>query len=184
MLNRMKVTNVNALPEPGQAFQMVIVYEDEASARRALDTSELLLREVGDICVVQTNSWKVNLLAHPRIRAHSAAAARAADAVIISVAERVPTGLIHWVESWLSQPSGHRAALIALFDPEHDGDADADRARLRQIALRAGVDFFGEAPATSSFLASSVKAHKPLFPAGVTETMLPRPSLDGWGLNE
>jgi hypothetical protein len=127
--------------ENSLAFKIAIAYENFATAIRAKEMSEGLVRHQ-----LKTNcdTWPFELLAGPGARERCAEVAAEADMIIIAVRSReeLPDHVKEWIESWLLRKKNSPTFLVALLDePFSDGTSSlADY--LRGIAERGNMEFF------------------------------------------
>ena len=127
-------------------FNVVIIYEDRGTGRRAKYFYENLVHELEDRCDFNLELWNFQVLAISEIGNSAARVAAQADFVILSLHGRagLPAEIIAWIETWSRLIADSNAALIALADkPQTTGGAAASTlAYLRSVADRAGIDFF------------------------------------------
>jgi hypothetical protein len=127
-------------------FKVVIVYESPAAAMRAEEMRDRLATRFERCIDLESDIWDFELLNCPEIREKAAAAAAAADMVIISAngAIELPEQVKAWIECWLPRKHNGQSSLVALLneDAEFFGEPHLVAAYLREIAGKAGMDFF------------------------------------------
>lgn len=134
------------------SFNLVVAYEDFASALRAKHMHEVITCELGGDFHVNLSVWKFEILLLPRLRALAVRAAAEADMLIVSLSS---PGDLHasvqvWLETGLAQRLNISAALVALTEScssRTDASAPA-QAMLREIARRHRLDYFSRLPDT------------------------------------
>jgi len=127
-------------------FNVVIIYEDRGTGRRAKYFYENLVHELKGKCDFNLELWNFQVLAISEIGNSAARVAAQADFVILSLHGKagLPTEIREWIETWARLIADSNAALIALVDKfqTRDGTAACTVAYLRNVAKRAGIDFF------------------------------------------
>jgi hypothetical protein len=127
-------------------FNVVIIYEDRATGRRAKYFYENFVHELEDKCDFNLELWNFQVLAISEIGYSAAQVAAQADFVILSLHGKagLPAEIREWIEAWSRLIADSNAALIALADKPQTrgGKADSTLAYLRTVAERAGIDFF------------------------------------------
>lgn len=127
-------------------FNVVIIYEDRATGRRAKYFYDNLIHELEDKCDFSLELWNFPVLAISEIGYSAAQVAARADFVIFSLHGKagLPAEIREWIETWSWLIADSNAALIALADkPQTRGSTAASTlAYLRSVADRAGIDFF------------------------------------------
>jgi hypothetical protein len=174
-------------PELGTNFNVVIAYEDFGTGKHAKTTCDLLTENLGPDCHVNTQMWKFDVLALPKLREMAAKDAAAADIIIISCRgdSDLSAPLKAWIESWLTDKRS-ALALVALFDrPEdHVFQSRAVRDYLAGVAKRGNLAFFAQPEeASAQFQGGDIRrenrTESALAGAVYRDHSLPR-----WGINE
>lgn len=154
-------------------IRVVIVYDEIAAGKRALQVMSNLGREPGEVVAFHPLPWSFGLLADTNWRVMAAADAVRADILIIATAsphpQPLPPAVGQWTEAAISSKQGMPAAVIALFGPEDDLDA-SDSSRLDAIkhaARRAGLAFFAPTPRRGNGQASARNSSHARGPAEV-----------------
>ncbi|MGZ8901643.1 MAG: hypothetical protein ACXW3Z_16245, partial [Limisphaerales bacterium] len=132
-----------ALPNLSDAkpFRMLSIYDSEAANREATDTSNLVLRELGDTIEADRTIWNLDSLDTSNLRQLAAEEAARADVIVIALAGNEPSkSLKQWAAQWQQsrELSGGLLALIPAGDSESGGDL-ADF--LYETAVSANMDF-------------------------------------------
>jgi hypothetical protein len=126
------------------SINVVMAYEDLADGRRAMQTYNGLVGELGRTCEFNYELWKFEALQIPELRDEAARQAREADMILIATHSRaLPRSVKSWVESWLQAVPKSRA-LVALIgsEPEQLGDPASVHAYLQQAAALGQMEFF------------------------------------------
>lgn len=169
-------------------LNVVIVYEDLETGKRAMKTYEYMVDQLGAQCLFSNQMWKFDVLAVPKLREIAAKDAAAAELILISAHEGkpLPKEVKAWIDLWLSYTT-QASALVGLFGAE--SVENPVRSYLEDIARRAGIEFFcqpGIWPGTTKAQSSAVRALKTnehpftYIPAGIVEG----PAMSHWGINE
>lgn len=173
--------------EINSALNVVIVYEDLETGKRAMKTYEYMVQQLGDQCLFANQMWKFDVLAVPKLKEMAAKDAAAADIIIVSAhaGNELPAEVKTWVDLWLSYKT-HASALVGLFGTESvDNPA---RTYLADVAKRARMEFFCQpgiwprATASHTATRSSDFGEKTMaLLASSTEDVR---SFSHWGINE
>ena len=127
-------------------FNVVIIYEDRGTGRRAKYFYENLVHELKGECDFNLEFWNLQVLAISEIGNSAARIAAQADFLILSLHGKagLPAEIREWIETWARLIGDSNVALIALVDKPHTGDgmAASTLGYLRSAADRAGIDFF------------------------------------------
>jgi hypothetical protein len=137
-----------SLPIPGSSdievnsvLNVVIVYEDLETGRRAMKTYDYMVEHLGEQCLFANQMWKFDVLAVPKLREMAAKDAAAAEIIIVSghAGNELPKEVRAWVDQWISYKT-HASALVGLFGSESVSNPARDY--LATAAKRAGIEFF------------------------------------------
>ena len=127
-------------------FNVVIIYEDRPTGRRAKYFYEKVVRALEDDCDFNLELWNFQVLAISEIGNSAAQVVARADFVILSFHDKagLPVEIRDWIETCSRLLTDTNAVLIALADkPETRGGVPVSTlAYLRTLAERAGIDFF------------------------------------------
>jgi len=127
-------------------FNVVVIYEDRGTARRAKYFYENLVHELKGECDFNLELWNFQVLAISEIGNSAARIAAQADFLILSLHGKsgLPAEIREWIETWARLIADSNAALIALVDEPQTRDCTAAStlACLRSAAEKAGIDFF------------------------------------------
>jgi hypothetical protein len=127
-------------------FNVVIIYEDRGTGRRAKYFYNNLAHELKGKCDFNLDLWNSKVFAISEIGNSAARVAAQADFVILSLHGKagLPAEIREWIDGWARLVADSNAALIALVDKPQtsDGTAASTLAYLRSAADRAGIDFF------------------------------------------
>jgi hypothetical protein len=122
-------------------FRMLSIYDSEQAGRDATETSNLVLRELGDTIEADRTTWNLRSLDTQSIRSLVAEEAARADVIVIALAGDKPSDTLKkWTTAWQKsrELSGGLLALIPSGDSETGGDL-ADF--LYETAVTANMDF-------------------------------------------
>jgi hypothetical protein len=169
---------------PAPEFNVVIVYEELESGKRARRTYDYLAEQLGHESEFKHAMWKFDILAIPHLRDMAVKDVMNADIVVVSMARarEVPAAVKDWIESWLGF-AAKPMALVALFDSEST-DTRISRNYLEAVANRGGMKFFAnpDLPAGERKVPEaphSVLRNNQHSPGARHEVSSPR-----WGINE
>lgn len=106
----------------GELFNVVLVYEDMASAHRGLALYQRLVNELGDDVAFNLAVWKFTALGVARLAALSAEQVATANLVIVCTrdAAALPEAVQAWIRCWLKRKERFDCALAVLDGASHD----------------------------------------------------------------
>jgi hypothetical protein len=142
---------VRAGPDEGQTpvkstLEVLLVYEDFATALRAKHSLDLLPLPLITDAVLSTRVWRLDLLGVPLLREQAALEAAAADLIIMSLHGRdeLLADAREWLSRWQIQKEDRPYALAVLLDPEPDNSSTDHPvlAYMRGVATAASADLF------------------------------------------
>ncbi len=174
------------------AINIVIAYEDIADGRRAMQTYNGLVGEVGRDGEFGYELWKFEALQSPQLREVAAQQAREANMIIVATRSRtLPRSVRNWIEAWVRTGSNRPRALVALMAGSEPLICAAPVfVCLREAATRAGMEFFPhveELPVESSVAGLSIERLRQRADTssavldGILNRDRPAPR---WGINE
>lgn len=122
-------------------FRMLSIYDSEAANREATDTSNLVLRELGDTIEADRTIWNLDSLDASALRQRAAQEAARADVIVIALTGDEPSkSLKEWAAQW-QQNRELSSGLLALI-PSGDSETGGDLADfLYETAVTANMDF-------------------------------------------
>jgi hypothetical protein len=127
-------------------FNVVLIYEDRPTGKRAMAAFRCLADHLQDEFLVRNSLWSLDLLRNPQIRDVAAAETADADMIVVSIHghKDLPDVVKASLKKWLNRKKTREGALVALVDPdvERENSASPTLAYLRDIADRAKLDFF------------------------------------------
>ncbi len=171
-------------------FRVVIVYDDFASGKRAMDTCNFLVCQLGGGIELRTSMWKFDVLRTAKLHQIAVEDAIEADVIIVANARNagLPAEVKRWVDGWAMRKQGQAAALVALLDftGEDVQESATVHAFLQGAAADAKIDFLPqEIRFTGSRMPniSSAFSHPAPWPAKdqVSSRM---PPVEGFGIND
>ena len=128
----------------GELFNVVLVYDDPASALRGLALYQRLVTELGLDCDGNVNVWKFAVLGVSRLAEISATEAEAADLVIVCTRDEVapPEQVQAWFHRWLELKGHDDCTLVVLGgevsdqpEPARPGGFFHDLARYGRVSV-------------------------------------------------
>jgi hypothetical protein len=130
--------------EPAE-LKLVIVYDDFANGRYAMDFLERLIQNFGRLFTFVPRFLRLEELREPCLDASLTEEAGRADMVVIAAREEaeLPGRVETLMRAWEGEARGDEGALIALLRPIWKGSANQAgvRSHLEQVARRAGRTF-------------------------------------------
>lgn len=174
--------------DASSALNVVIVYEDLETGKRAIKTYDYLVENLGDQCLFANQMWKFDVLAVSKLREIAAKDAAVADIIIIAAHEGnpLPPEVKAWIEKWLSFKT-RASALVGLFGSESIDNPVRDY--LAGVAKRAMIEFFCQ----PGIWPGPTNKHDPLGLASgrndktfslLANVMKEEPAASHWGINE
>ncbi len=123
-----------------ELFNVVLVYEDQASALRGLALYRRLVAELGEDREFSLNVWKFALLGVSRLAELSASQAAEADLIILCPrGEAEPPALVQaWFQRWVEMKGRHHCALVVLGETTDSPPALSGSGRFFQGLARHG----------------------------------------------
>lgn len=130
-------------PEGNSSLNAFILYQDVDAGKRAKETCDLLAENLGWDWRLESELWSFRAMQVPRLREIAAQNAGSADIVVVSCAGGgLPAAVTAWLGLWAGRPN-RAVALVGLFAPGDDFDAQARvHAVLSRAARRGGMKFF------------------------------------------
>lgn len=142
-----------ANPPTGTEFNVVIVYDGRAAARRAVQMIDRLKGELGWEFELQPVLWRFDLLIDPVLAAAASADSAKANLLVVATdnCQELPAETKEWLQSAIAQMRRSPAAVAALLD---SGTCSPHRMSavcrfLKTSAERFGRDFFCSNPMLS-----------------------------------
>jgi len=170
-------------------FRVVMVYDDFVAGKRAMETCNFLLMQLGRGVQLNSSMWKFDVLRCAKLKEMAVEDALEADVVIVANGRNcgLPPEVIDWLKCWTPTRRSGAAALVALMDYTGEDSREPARAHitLKHAAAKAGMDFLSQE-------IRSGDSAEPMFPALESPGKLPshenplpdRPASEGWGLND
>ncbi len=171
-------------------FRALVICEDFAAGKRAIETCDFLIAQLGDAVDCRSSAWKFDLLQNAKLKEIAAADAIEADVIVIAAREAngLPDAVRSWFEMWVPQRASRAGALVALLDGRGgygDGASPAYTC-LKEVAARAGMDFL---PREARFPRIAGSGEKPARDAKKDSSLIgglvrEATPVQHWGLNE
>ena len=104
-----------------ELFNVILVYEDQASALRGLALYQRLVSELGMDCDFNLNVWKFAILGLARLAEISTEQASDADLVIVCTRDESapPEHVRSWFQRWVELKGHDDCALVVLGEVAH-----------------------------------------------------------------
>jgi len=173
--------------EPKTAFHVLMVYEDLAAGKRAMDTCKFLMAQVEEEIKFRTSMWKFGILQNPKLGELAVGDALEADVIIVAARgqQELPPQVKAWMETWVPQKRGQAVALIAILarPAETEGPSPV-QAYLKQVAAGAQIDFLLQEIQTTEGQESSQGFSPGAKTWPLRSVAADYPASENWGLNE
>jgi hypothetical protein len=132
---------------PPTLFNVVILYEDFATGKRAKKCFDYVAEEFGGDMEFRHSMWRLDVLQEPALSGLAAPALAEADLLIISLRgdSRLPAKIRALVDERLAQTAIHDCALVAPFEGVTSPTRSSVYAYLAKLARRHGRDLFEQA---------------------------------------
>ena len=178
--------------EHSEPCRVLVVYEDAASQKNALELADHLRVRFGAELEIDFSWWNFKFLGNPEIAESARQAALLADILVFSMhaGSQLPAAVKHWVETWLPHRSSQTGALALLMEPLYDRNLWVNPADtyLNQVARRGELDylFLTEPVITESVSRIPIPARTtpfPIIPQSFRASSYSPGALD-WGINE
>lgn len=137
-----------------QAKCLVVIYETAAIREHAVRFCERLSREQDAAPVSEMDWWSFHSLGNSIPGTNAAVKAASADVIVFAMHAKgdLPDHIKWWIEAWLNKRGEREGALVGLLareEPPYDM-APFREIYLRNIALRAGMDYLSHAAPTAA----------------------------------
>ena len=131
---------------PSTPFNVVIVYEDFETGKRAKKGLDYVAEELGNDLEFRHSMWRLDILQDPKLNVLGAALAEA-DLLIISFRGegQLPAKIRALIDERLVQTVNHQCSLVALFEGAAPATRSSVYACLATLARQHGLDFFEQA---------------------------------------
>jgi hypothetical protein len=132
---------------PSTPFNVVIMYEDFETGKRAKKGLDYVAEELGNDLEFRHSMWRLDILQDPKLTALAAPALAEADLLIISLCGegQLPAKIRALIDERLAQTVYHECPLVALFEGAAPATRSSVYACLANLARRHGLDFFKQA---------------------------------------
>jgi hypothetical protein len=104
--------------EPHPVFKVVMAYDDFAAGKRAMDTCNFLVFQLGGGIELRSSMWKFDVLRSAKLNQIAVHDAIEADVIIVANARNtgLPEEVKEWINGWVPHKQDQSAALVALLD--------------------------------------------------------------------
>jgi hypothetical protein len=132
---------------PPARFNVVIMYEDFGTGKRAKKALDYVTEELGNDLEFRHSMWRLDILQEPKLNAMAAPALAEADLLLISLREdrQLPAKILALIDERLAQTANHDCALVALFESTPSVMRNSVYACLANLARQHRIDFFEQA---------------------------------------
>jgi hypothetical protein len=132
---------------PPPLFNVVIMYEDFATGKRAKQGLDYVAEELGDDLEFRHSMWRLDVLQESSLSVMVAPVLAEADLLIISLRgdSRLPAKIRALIEERLAQTANHECALVALFEGVTPSTRSSVYACLAKLARLHSLDLFEQA---------------------------------------
>ncbi len=132
--------------EPKFPFDLMVAYADKETRNRALHLYDHLAQQLLDDYDLQCSWWKLDHLVNSALRQEATDAAIEANMVIVSLRadSQFDPEQQQWIEEWTARRPHRKSAFVVMLAGTNAPERDAAplMANLRNLAFRAGMDFF------------------------------------------
>jgi hypothetical protein len=132
---------------PPTPFNVVIMYEDFGTGKRAKKGLDYVAEELGNDLEFRHSMWRLDVLQEPKLNFLAAPALAEADLVILSLRGdgQLPAKIRVLIDERLAQTEIHDCALVALFESATSATRSSVYACLANLARQHRLDFFEQA---------------------------------------
>ena len=132
---------------PSTPFNVVIMYEDFETGKRAKKGLDYVAEELGNDLEFRHSMWRLDILQDPKLKVRATPALAEADLLIISLRGegQLPAKIRALIDERLAQTVNHQCALVALFEGSSPATRSSVYAFLATLARQHGLDFFEQA---------------------------------------
>ena len=138
----------NSMFEETPVCEALILYQDLATGKRAMETLQRLVGKMGHGCLFRYHLFSFGALKLPQIHDDVADHAVRADIILFSVraGADMPTEVKAWTETWLRKRTHRNCALVALVGQSRDrvNSPTPVHAYLQETARKGQMDFFSQ----------------------------------------
>jgi len=139
-------SNVTEASQPKPPFNIVIVYDNFAGGRQAVEACSRLISEFKGDFTVRVKTWSFAVLRNTAVNITAAFDAAKAQIVLVAASSNdLPSAVKKWLDTWTQWKIRHRQTLVGcLGAPEGKEDFLPAEAYLRTSAAHGGVEFLLE----------------------------------------
>ena len=132
---------------PSIPFNVVTMYEDFATGKRAKKGLDFVTEELGHGLEFRHSMWRLDILQDPKLKVLATPALAEADLLIISLRgeRQLPAKIYVLIGEWLAVKSDRNRALVALFESTASETDSVVYVRLAHLALENELDLFEQA---------------------------------------
>jgi hypothetical protein len=144
LLSRGMLSGDRSPPTP---FNVVIMYEDFRTGKRAKKGLRYVAKELGNDLEFRHSMWRLDILQDPKLNVLAAPALAEADLLLISLRDegRLRAKIRVLIDERLAQTVNHACALVGLFEGAATATRSSVYACLANLARQHGLDFFEQA---------------------------------------
>ena len=132
---------------PPTPFNVVIMYEDFGTGKRAKKALDYVAEELGNGLEFRRSLWRLDVLQDPKLNVPTVPPLEEVDVVMISLRgdRQLPAKIRAAIDERLAQTANHECALVALFESTPSATRSSVYACLANIARQHRLDFFEQA---------------------------------------
>jgi hypothetical protein len=144
LLSRGMLSGDRSPPTP---FNVVIMYEDFGTGKRAKKGLHYVAKELGNDLEFRHSMWRLDILQDPKLNALAAPSLAEAGLLIVSLRceRQLPDRIRALIDERLAQRVNPECALVALFEGSAPATRSSVYACLATLARQHGLDFFEQA---------------------------------------
>jgi hypothetical protein len=132
---------------PPTPFNVMIMYEDFETGKRAKKGLDYVAEELGNDLEFRHSMWRLDILQDPKLNVLATPALAEADLVIISLRgeRQLPAEIRALIDERLAQTANHGYALVALFEGAASATRSSVYACLANLAREHRLELFEQA---------------------------------------
>jgi hypothetical protein len=129
---------------------VVILHETEEALTRALELCDRIMEQCWEHVELDIGHWSMELLSMESCGLEATHRAARADILVVAAEGQgaFPDSFKDWTRQWLDHRAHREGVLVGLFHQpaEQEGETASRDIHLRQLALRAGMDYLRRLP--------------------------------------
>lgn len=174
-------------------MNVVIIYDDSASAAKTNAMLDKASHQAGEVAPSDVKPWRVDLLNLPPTAAEALREAADAHLIVFALrpAQSLPVGLLDWLEHWARQRQVGEAALAIFSDASGNAPSAPVVSELLRFTGRHGLNFiFDDSGSGQDEVADYVRGLREreiCMTSTLRQTLeqiMSEPAQERWGINE